>query len=285
MNINRRDALFGAASLGAVTSQSVRGQAKQTQVSQQVLDEAIRLHAMWLADMSSGQRCVFGGRDLSGLKFAALGGGPIDLNGADFAQADLSGTEADDILLHHCSFNGATLDRCHWRRPVFAFADMRRVSARLVKWGVPDYRGSLERSPADFGHTVLHDADLSEANVCGFFYGTKFRNACLKQADLSLSDFLGPSRYEMSFSGANLCGAKLHDCRISSASLFNADCAEADFFRTVFSDVRMKGCNLARARFQGTEIDRTTFSPDQIRDANFGDTCLTQRSGTTAQTP
>ena len=90
--------------------------------------------------MNAGQRCVLSGRDLSGLRFGRLGGGPVDLNGADFAQADLSGTEADDILVHHCSFNGATFDGCHWRRPVFAFADMRRASAKRVIWGTPGPR-------------------------------------------------------------------------------------------------------------------------------------------------
>ena len=53
---------------------------------------------------------MFGGRDLSGLQFGVLGGAPIDLNGADFAGADLSGTDADDILVHHCNFNGARFD-------------------------------------------------------------------------------------------------------------------------------------------------------------------------------
>ncbi len=32
----------------------------------------------------------------------------------------------------------------------------------------------------------------------------------------------------------------------------------------------MKGCNLSRASFHGAEIEQTMFSPDQIRDADFG---------------
>jgi uncharacterized protein YjbI with pentapeptide repeats len=213
---------------------------------------------------------MFGGRDLSGLQFGVLSGGPVDLNGADFTQADLSGTEADDIMVHHCSFNGATFDGCRWRHPVFSFSDMRRASARRVKWGTPGRRGSAERSLADFSHAVLHNSDLSEARICGYFYGTKLRDASLVRADLSLSDFLGPKHYEMTFSGAELSGAKLRRCRISSASFFNADCSETDFSHSVFSDVRMKGCNLSRASFHGAEIEQTMFSPDQIRDADFG---------------
>ena len=270
MNIVRRHLLFGAVSLATATPRSTRGRARATRLSQDELNEAIRLHSLWLEDMNTGQRCMLGKRDLSGLKFGVLGGGPVDLNGADFTQADLSGTEADDILVHHCSFNGAKLDGCCWRQPVFAFADMRRVSAKRAEWGTPALRGSPQRSLADFSHAVLHNSDLSEARICGYFYGTKLRDASLVRADLSLSDFLGPKHYETSFSGAQLRGAKLHHCRISSASFFNADCSGVDFSRTVFSDVRMKGCNLSRASFHGAEIEQTMFSPDQIRDADFG---------------
>jgi uncharacterized protein YjbI with pentapeptide repeats len=74
------------------------------------------------------------------LQFGIPGGVTVDLNGADFTQADLSGTEADDILVHHCSFNGATFNSCHWRQPVFAFDDLRRASARQVIWGKPGPR-------------------------------------------------------------------------------------------------------------------------------------------------
>src|ERR1035437_8791860 len=269
MNIDRRNILFAAAAL-ATRSQSAQAYKQRERVSQQELDEAILLHGTWLADRNRGKRCMFGGRDLSGLQDGVLSGGPVDLNGADFTQADLSGTEADDILVHHCSFNGATFDGCRWRHPVFSFSDMRRASDRRVKWGTPGRRGSAERSLADFSHAVLHYADLLEARICGYFYGTKLRDASLVRADLSLSDFLGPKHYETSFSGAQLRGAKLHHCRISSASFFNADCSRVDFSRTVFSDVRMKGCNLSRASVHGAELEQTMFSPDQMRGADFG---------------
>jgi hypothetical protein len=90
---------------------------------------------------------MFGGRDLSGLEFGFLGGATIDLNGADVTRADLSRTEADDILAHHCSFRGATFDGCHWRQPVFASADLRRASAKSVIWGTSGPRSPLEPPP------------------------------------------------------------------------------------------------------------------------------------------
>src|SRR5450631_749767 len=209
MNISRRSILFATAAVAVTTSQSALGHKQGKRVSQQELDEAIQLHGMWLADMKTGQRCTFAGRDLSGLQFGILGGAPIDLNGADFVQADLSGTEADDILVHHCSFNGARFDGCYWRQPVFAFADLRRASAKRVIWGTPGPRDPSEPPRADFSHAVLRDADLTEARICGYFYGTKLVGASLVQADLSHSNFLGPKHYEMSFSTAKLRGAKL----------------------------------------------------------------------------
>jgi uncharacterized protein YjbI with pentapeptide repeats len=266
MNINRRNALLSAVSLGAATYQSVRAHAKDAQVSQDELDEAIRLHGIWLADMKSGQRCVFGGRDLSGLQFGIPGGATIDLNGADFTQADLSGTKADDILVHHCSFHGARFDGCHWRQPVFAFADMRRASAKRVIWGTPGPRDLSEPPRADFSHVVLRDADLTEARICGYFYGTKLVGASLVRADFCHSNFLGPKHYEMTFSGAQMRGAKLRHCQISSATFFNADCAGVDFSHTVFSDVRMDGCNLSDACFRNAEFERWMITPGPMRD-------------------
>lgn len=138
--IDRRHFVLAATVIATNTSQPTKAHAHKTRVCQRELDEAIRLHGMWLANMDTGQRCMFGGRDLSGLQFGIPGGVTVDLNGADFTQADLSGTEADDILVHHCSFNGATFNSCHWRQPVFAFDDLRRASARQVIWGKPGPR-------------------------------------------------------------------------------------------------------------------------------------------------
>jgi uncharacterized protein YjbI with pentapeptide repeats len=269
MSINRRSILFATTAMAVATSRSALGHKQGNRVSQQELDDAIWRHGMWLANMNTGQRCMFGKRDLSGLRFSNLGGAPTNLSGADFTQADLSGTVADDILVHHCSFNGARFDGCHWRQPVFAFADLRRASAKRVIWGMPGHRGSARRSLADFSHTVLREADLSEARICGFFYGTKMVGACLRRADLSFSDFLGPKYYDVSFSTAQLSGAKLRHCQISSATFFNADCTEADFSHTEFSDVRMKGCNLSGACFRNTKFERWMITPDQIRDADL----------------
>jgi uncharacterized protein YjbI with pentapeptide repeats len=142
---------------------------------------------------------------------------------------------------------------------------MRRASAKRVEWGIPGRRGSAERSLADFSHAVLQKADLSQARICGFFYGTKLGGASLVRADLSLSDFMGsPKHVETTLSGANLSGAKLRDCQISSVRFFNADCSKADFSHSTFFDVRTKGCNLKGAQFQGAQVERTTLSPDQI---------------------
>lgn len=269
MNIDRRGLLICAAAVATAASQAAQPRNQGKRVSQQELDEAIRLHGMWLADINTGRRCMFGGRDLSGLQFGAMECDPINLNGADFAQANLSETEADDILVHHCNFNGAKFDGCRWRQPVFAYADMRRASAKAVRWGNSGRGGSVSDLFADFRHTVLSNADLTEARTCGYFFGTKLSEASLLRADLSQSDFLGPKHHEMSFVGAQLGGAKLHDCRMSSVSFFNADCSGTDFSRSVFSDVQMKGCNLSRARFRGAEIELTIFSSEQIHQADL----------------
>jgi uncharacterized protein YjbI with pentapeptide repeats len=258
MHMNRRHILFGATATATRGVQPLLSLDLNKRVSQSELDEAIRLHAMWLADIKDGRRCVFNGRDLSGLTFGNLGDPPIDLNGADFTQADLSGTEADNILFHHCSFNGATFDNCHWRQPVFSFADLRRASAKQVTWGTLGPRDPLEVPRADFSHAALHDADLREGTISGFFYGTKLVRARLCHADFSYSNFIGPKHYETTFSGAQMIGAKLRHCQISSVSFYNANCTEVDFSHSDFSEVQMKGCNIADACFSNATFERCT---------------------------
>lgn len=149
MELDRRNFLLAAATSAAPdASRSALGYEKPTRVLQSELDEAIDLHDRWLSDNKVGQRCTFAYRDLSGLLIGGPNGVPVNLSGADFTQADLSGTEAYDIWVPHCSFNGATFDGCRWRKPVFAYSDMRRASAKAVKWGTR-HRGpqASDRSP------------------------------------------------------------------------------------------------------------------------------------------
>jgi uncharacterized protein YjbI with pentapeptide repeats len=254
MQINRRHVLFAAATTATTGLQPAQTRAKR--VSQPELDEAIRLHAMWLANITDGQRCMFNGRDLSGLRFGDRGDPPINLSGADFTQADLSRTEADDILIDRCSFNGAKFDNCHWRQPVFAFSDLRRASAKQVTWGIPNPRDPSEPPRADFSHAALHHGDLAEASISGFFSGTKLFCARLCHADLSYSTFFGPKFCETTFTGANMIGAKLRYCQISSARFYNSNCTEVDFSHSDFSDVRMEGCNLSGTSFSNATFER-----------------------------
>jgi uncharacterized protein YjbI with pentapeptide repeats len=258
MHMNRRHILLGAGATATTGLQPAQARAQNKRVSQSELDEAIRLHAMWLANFNDGQRCKFNGCDLSGLRFGNRGDPPIDLNGADFTQADLTGTEAYDILFHHCSFNGAKFDNCHWRQPVFAFADLRRASAKQVTWGMPDPRDPLDPPRADFSHAALHDADLRQAKISGFFSGTKFFGACLCHADLSFSTFFGSKFCETTFTGANMIGATLRYCQFLSARFYNSNCNEVDFSHSDFSDVRMEGCNLSGTCFSKATFERRT---------------------------
>jgi uncharacterized protein YjbI with pentapeptide repeats len=270
MRFNRRSILIAVATSAAAASRSTAHPNKAAKrICQAELDEIIRMHGLWLGDPNCGKRCVLGGYDLSGLQFGKLGGSSVDLNGADFAQADLSGTDADDFLVHNCNFNGANFDDSHWRRPVFAFADMRRASAKRVTWGIPGSRSSAKRSAADFSHTTLQDADLTGSRICGLFYGTKLARASLAGADLSLSDFSGPIHFDMSFAGANLCAATLRNCHFSSVNFSNADCSRADFSHSVFSDLTLKDCNFHGAVFDEAEFERPIFAPYQIDDADL----------------
>jgi uncharacterized protein YjbI with pentapeptide repeats len=255
MQMSRRHFFVAATTTATTGLRPALARTQNKRVSQSELDEAIQLHAMWLASINDGQRCSFSGSDLSGLRFGNEGGPPVSLSGADFAQANLSGTQADDILIDRCCFNGANLDNCKWRRPVFAFADLRRVSAKQALWGAPNLQDP-DLSSADFSYAALHDADLADATLSGFFFDTKLYRTCLSHADLSYSTFFGSKFCETTFTGANMIRAKLRYCRISSARFYNSNCTEVDFSHSEFSEVRMRYCNLSGACFANATFER-----------------------------
>src|SRR5712664_1458303 len=93
------------------TSRSAHGCEKRGLVSQLQFDKAISCIAC-LAERLKARAAVYvANRELS-CGSGRLNGVGINVSGADFAQADLSGTEANHVLVRYCSFNGAKLDGC-----------------------------------------------------------------------------------------------------------------------------------------------------------------------------
>jgi uncharacterized protein YjbI with pentapeptide repeats len=271
LKINRRKVVFGATIVAATTSHYAQSAEPGRRVSQNEFDEAVRLHGMWLTNIASGRRCTFAGRDLSGLKLSSKDDQLTNLSGADFSQADLSATEADNISLEHCNFNGASLDGSRWRRPVFAYADMRRITAKGAKWGVPSEIDSVNRVAADCTHTFLNNSDLTGAQICGFFYGSCLAETLLVEADLSFSNLIGLSEltFGLNLSHARLDAAKLRRCRIVDACLFNSVCRNTDFTGTSFSNVILTGGDFRGASFRDTQLERTEISPEQKQAGDF----------------
>jgi len=76
-------------------------------MNKQGIDDAIRLHGLWLDGKGGGARADLSGADLSG---ADLRG--ADLSGANLRGADLSGADLDfSAWPIWCGGTGATLDR------------------------------------------------------------------------------------------------------------------------------------------------------------------------------
>ena len=70
-------------------------------MTQKEVNEAIRLHGLWLKDKTTGERADFSGKDLSGLKFRGA-----NLNGAYLSDANLR-----NVGLRLAYFSNANL-RC-----------------------------------------------------------------------------------------------------------------------------------------------------------------------------
>lgn len=206
-------------------------------ISQRELEDAIDLHDYWLEGDSRGARAVFSDCDLSGLDFHSTRAEIINLRGSDFTEADLSATTANQVSFHRASLQSARLSWSHLNLPIFCGATLRRALCDNVIWGWPSKSSFKPAAPIDdwppratFINTDLSFTDFSGARVMGYFCGTLFSNASLRDADLSHSDFAGREIFcENSFAGSDLIRTKFQYASIEAARFGFARMIEPDF--------------------------------------------------------
>jgi uncharacterized protein YjbI with pentapeptide repeats len=187
-------------------------QRHKRRVSQSELDDTIALHSLWLDSAEQGARAVFAGQDLSGLIFRSFETRVVNLRGADFTEADLSGIQGDEVSFHRASLQGARLTSSFLTAPIFSGATLRRAECKNLVWG-PDPKSHLHS--ADAFDPLLACATLIETDlslVCfdgsvirGYFSGATFLGASLRRATFDHSIFGGVEiYYQNSFSEALL---------------------------------------------------------------------------------
>ena len=89
-------------------------------VTQEEVNEAVRLHGLWLKDSRAGERANFSNKNLSGL----------DFSGADLRNASLSGAYLIDVNLNNADLSGANLMDADFIGADLSGANLRRTDLR-----------------------------------------------------------------------------------------------------------------------------------------------------------
>ena len=210
---------------------------RKRRIRQSELENAAMQHAAWLNDDGRGARAVFSDCDLSGLDFLSHEAEIIDLRGSDFTAADLSGTTANQISFHRASLQSTRLSWSRLKLPIFGDATLRRAVCDNAVWGWPSPSifippPSIDGwSPkASFINTDLSFSNFSNARVMGYFSGTRFSSASLRNTDLSHSNLAGVKyACENSFAGSDLIQTKFNHASIEGTNFRFSTLTNPDF--------------------------------------------------------
>jgi uncharacterized protein YjbI with pentapeptide repeats len=237
MKLARRTLLLGGAFCSIAPASNSAPQVlqkKRRRISQGELDEAMEAHEAWLTDGNQGRRAVFTEADLSGLDFRSDQDALLDLRGADFTNADLTGIRANLVSFSYASLHSARLSWSRLKRPSFISATLRYATCDNVTWGwddrmTPDHSWADKGDGAAFLHADAARSNFERSKIRGFFVDTRFTCANLCEADLSYSMFVGGSGESNSFFETNLSRTIFRSTIIRAARFSTQICDGADF--------------------------------------------------------
>lgn len=215
-------------------------------VSQDEMTTSILSHAAWLENPEQGTRANFCDRDLSSLDFSSGSDDLVNLRGADFTGADMTGVTGRNVSFLRSSLHDARLSWSRFEQVSFIHASLRRSKCDNVVWGwdvasKPNPRRLDPSELSGFQYTDAGHADFFRATVRGFFHEATFVAAQMREVDFSYSDFCGTGFSCTTFHAADLSSAKFNFAKLSHVNFSAAKCTETDFagadvgYRTSFS--------------------------------------------------
>jgi uncharacterized protein YjbI with pentapeptide repeats len=158
----------------------------------------------------------------------------MDLRGADFTEADLSGVTGGRVNFRHASLHYARLSWSRLVEPSFIDASLRGATCDHVAWGW-EMQQTAAAAGEGFGATMFNcdagEASFRNARIRGHFLETNFVSASLVDADLSHSTFTGSHLHVTSFFGADLSRARFDHAEMAYTRFNRATLTGADFSR------------------------------------------------------
>jgi uncharacterized protein YjbI with pentapeptide repeats len=251
MNMTRRRLFTGIAQAAAISVAAAAAPAivkrENSKVSQDELTASMISHGAWLENPRQGTRANFCDRNLSGLNFSSGSDALVNLRGADFTSADMTGITGRNVSFLRASLHDARLSWSRFEQVSFDHASLRRSKCDNVVWG---WGASSKRNPgrvdpcesSGFQYTDAGYADFYRATIRGLFHEARFVAARIREADFSYSDFCGTGFSCTTFHAADLSSAKFRFANLSHVNFSSAKCTGTDFagadvgYRTRFSE-------------------------------------------------
>lgn len=236
-------------------------------LNQNILDDIIEKHQMYLKGQHGGARANIKYKNLSHLSFRAR----------DLSQADFTGSAMIECDMSHSNFSGATFFAC----------DLRNSDLRDSNLSRTDFRGSY-LAGANLTDADLTEADFREGKIMTrgeqgeltdrkrsggvgaktILTGTKLKNTKMD----------GVQAINADFSDADLSGVTINDANITQANFFGANLSYSDFTGSVMTNANLKsaivsGCILATIEDHGVEMNGVITESDMgSRLENLGKT-------------
>lgn len=190
------------------------------------------------------------------------------MGGADFREADLSGSNAADVVLLDADLRGlvcrnACLDRaafvrCNLSGSDFSGTSFERAAFIEVKASGTVFAGARLVKTVFVGVNVLDGANFSgaEINTCNFrpasMRSTRFDRARIRESDFSSADL----------SSATFAAADATDCRFVKADLREATMAGAKLMNSSFARARLEAADLRETNLYGADLARVAIDTE-----------------------
>jgi uncharacterized protein YjbI with pentapeptide repeats len=187
------------------------------------------------------------------------------MGGADFREADLSGSNAADIVLLDADLQGlvcrntvldrAAFVRCNLSRADFSGASLERAAFIEVKAAGAVLVGARILKTVFVGANVLDGVDFRNAEIhtCNF-RPASLRGARFDGARIRESDFSGTDLHKASFAAASAT-----ECRFAKADLRLAGLAGAKLVNSSFESARLEGADMRETNLYGADLARAAM--------------------------
>ncbi len=228
-------------------------------LTQEELNDIIRLHAIYLSGKNGGARAQVKFKNLSGLTLSRQDMSHADFTGSCFIGADLSGGNFTSATFFACDMRRSNLEnacfiRCDFRGAFVAGAnlngaDMKSADLREGRIMEKDAEGVLkdrvrrdQSDDAGVARTVFAGAKMVATNMAA----VRAMNADFSDADLS----------NVVIQGADLRDANMEGANLSNSDLSGSDVRGANFKNSIMADTNMDGVEKANANMEGVVTEK-----------------------------